>query len=225
MPLLPGSPAIGGGNVALVPTGISTDQRGNPRLLNGKVDIGAFESQGFTLTVTTGSTPQSAASEWPSPTRSASRLQPKTPSNQSTAELSVSSLFRRLTAPRPFSQHPRAVITAGQASITAAPDNVLTANTSQCGCFRGVGFIRPHQHRHAFRQSDREYHDRCPRPRGGCPESARSHRVRQFRYHRKCENHFRPHDLRDRPNNHLSLVARSEQSKTRPRRSQAQLRA
>jgi hypothetical protein len=39
---------------------ISTDQRGQPRKRNGTVDIGAFESQGFTLSAT-GSTSQSAA--------------------------------------------------------------------------------------------------------------------------------------------------------------------
>ena len=54
--LLPGSPAIGAGaSGAGIPT---TDQRGQPR--TGHVDIGAFQSQGFTLNPVTGSTPQSA---------------------------------------------------------------------------------------------------------------------------------------------------------------------
>ncbi len=44
MALLPGSPAIGAGSVALIPAGISTDQRGFARIVNGTVDIGAFES-------------------------------------------------------------------------------------------------------------------------------------------------------------------------------------
>jgi hypothetical protein len=57
MALLPGSPAIGGGKSgANVP---KTDHRGQPR--SGPVDVGAFESQGFTLTPVAGSTPQSAA--------------------------------------------------------------------------------------------------------------------------------------------------------------------
>jgi hypothetical protein len=56
MPLLPGSPAIGGGKSG---TGVPTaDQRYEPR--SGRVDIGAFQSQGFTLTLATGSTPQVA---------------------------------------------------------------------------------------------------------------------------------------------------------------------
>ena len=45
IPLLPGSPAIDAGTSSGAPT---TDQRGENRV--GAVDIGAFESQGFTLT-------------------------------------------------------------------------------------------------------------------------------------------------------------------------------
>ena len=49
MALLPGSPAIDAGNNALIPAGVTTDQRGLPRIVNGTVDIGAFESSGFIL--------------------------------------------------------------------------------------------------------------------------------------------------------------------------------
>ena len=58
--LLPGSLAIGAGSYSLIPLGVSTDERGEPRVVNGTVDIGAFESQGFTLTPVAGSTPQGA---------------------------------------------------------------------------------------------------------------------------------------------------------------------
>jgi hypothetical protein len=54
--LLPGSLAIGKGTAV---DGITTDQRGEP--LASPPDIGAFQSQGFTLTEVAGSTPQSAA--------------------------------------------------------------------------------------------------------------------------------------------------------------------
>src|SRR5262249_49090076 len=49
MPLLPGSPAIDAGTSTGAPT---VDQRGQARV--GAVDIGAFESQGFTIAVTSG---------------------------------------------------------------------------------------------------------------------------------------------------------------------------
>ncbi len=66
--LLPGSPAINAGDncvfdnscaPALV-NAITTDQRGFSRQVNGTVDIGAFESRGFTISTTSG-TPQSTA--------------------------------------------------------------------------------------------------------------------------------------------------------------------
>jgi hypothetical protein len=50
MPLLPGSPALEGGTSTGAP---AVDERGQGRV--GAVDIGAFESQGFTIAVTSGS--------------------------------------------------------------------------------------------------------------------------------------------------------------------------
>ena len=57
IPLLPGSAAIDTGTA--IP-GVSTDQRGLPPS-SATPDIGAFQSQGFTLTVVAGSTPQATA--------------------------------------------------------------------------------------------------------------------------------------------------------------------
>ncbi len=51
--LLPGSPALGAGTAV---SGITTDQRGEP--LDSPPDIGAFQSQGFTLSPVAGSTRQ-----------------------------------------------------------------------------------------------------------------------------------------------------------------------
>jgi hypothetical protein len=45
MALLPGSPALDAGDNALIPAGVTTDQRGAPRIFNGTVDIGAYERQ------------------------------------------------------------------------------------------------------------------------------------------------------------------------------------
>ncbi|WP_165219391.1 Ig-like domain repeat protein [Aquisphaera insulae] len=55
--LLPGSPALGAGAVA---SGITTDQRGKPIRL-ASPDIGAYQSQGFTISAVPGSTPQATA--------------------------------------------------------------------------------------------------------------------------------------------------------------------
>ena len=48
MALLPGSPAIEAGSIDFIPSGVTTDQRGPdyPRIVNGTVDIGAFEFSG-----------------------------------------------------------------------------------------------------------------------------------------------------------------------------------
>ncbi len=58
MALLPGSPAIDAGSNALAVDAsgnpLTTDQRGQPRIVGSAVDIGAFESQGFTLAVAGG---------------------------------------------------------------------------------------------------------------------------------------------------------------------------
>jgi parallel beta-helix repeat protein len=56
MALLPGSAALGAGTAV---KGVTADQRGQP--LDAPPDIGAFQSQGFTLTPLAGSTPQNAA--------------------------------------------------------------------------------------------------------------------------------------------------------------------
>jgi hypothetical protein len=45
MALQSGSPAIDAGINAGIPAGVTTDQRGQPRIVNGIVDIGAFESK------------------------------------------------------------------------------------------------------------------------------------------------------------------------------------
>ena len=77
MALLPGSPAIDAGNNALIPAGVTTDQRGLPRIVNGIVDIGAFESSGFTIAVTSGSGQSQACSRVPRPAgRDGHRQQP-----------------------------------------------------------------------------------------------------------------------------------------------------
>ena len=77
--LLPGCLAIDAGSNNLIPSGINTDQRGQPRVVNGSVDIGAFESQGFTLTPAPGGASQSATAGSRSPIRWPSRSRRTTP--------------------------------------------------------------------------------------------------------------------------------------------------
>ena len=66
MALLPGSPAIGAGSVALAvdPNGnsLTTDQRGEPRIVNGTVDIGAFEAQEASTTTSVSASPTTSVS-------------------------------------------------------------------------------------------------------------------------------------------------------------------
>jgi hypothetical protein len=54
MPPLPGSPALGAGNPAGAP---DTDQRGFKRVVNGRTDIGAFQTQANPFLVTTAADP------------------------------------------------------------------------------------------------------------------------------------------------------------------------
>jgi hypothetical protein len=44
MPPLPGRPALAGGSILLVPSTATTDQRGEPRVVSGTMDIGAVET-------------------------------------------------------------------------------------------------------------------------------------------------------------------------------------
>jgi hypothetical protein len=60
MALLPGSPAIDAGSIAALPAGLTTDQRGLPRVVNGTVDIGAVESPLASLPAPTDLTPSGA---------------------------------------------------------------------------------------------------------------------------------------------------------------------
>ncbi len=46
------SPAINAGDNATLPTGVTTDLDGNPRLVGGTVDLGAYEFQGSAATIT-----------------------------------------------------------------------------------------------------------------------------------------------------------------------------
>jgi hypothetical protein len=111
--LLPGSPAIDAG--LSIPGSVAADQRSEP--MSGQRDIGAFESQGFTLATVPGSTPQSTPIRTAFPRPLAVTVTPNNPAepvdggviafarpanNQASATLSA----------------PSATISGGQAGVT-----------------------------------------------------------------------------------------------------------
>ncbi len=123
MPLLPGSPAIAAGNTALLPAGLTSDQRGLPRVVNGGVDIGAFESEGFTVTALAGSTPQTAqiGTAFARPLGvTVTANNPVEPVNGGIVSFVAHAAANGASALLSASS---AVISGGQASVTAAPDN------------------------------------------------------------------------------------------------------
>ena len=80
--LLPGSPAIDAGDTALAVDAegnpLTTDQRGLPRVVGSAVDIGAFESSGFTLAIVAGND-QSTPITTPFPTALEVSVTPNNP--------------------------------------------------------------------------------------------------------------------------------------------------
>ena len=122
MALLPGSPAINAGtNGPGIPT---TDQRGLGRV--GAVDIGAFESQGFTLTLVAGSTPQTAniGTAFANPLAvSVTANNPVEPVNGGVVTF-VANAGGQWRHGDLLSASASAVIAGGQAAVTAAPNNM-----------------------------------------------------------------------------------------------------
>ena len=117
MALLPGSPAIDAGTSTGAP---STDQRGLGRV--GSTDIGAFESQGFTLATVAGSTPQSTIVTTPFTNPLAVTVtanHPVEPVNGGVIGFTAPSS----SASAMLSGNP-ATISGGQASVTATANNV-----------------------------------------------------------------------------------------------------
>ena len=118
MGLLPGSPAIDAGTTG--PGIPSTDQRGMGRV--GPVDIGAFESQGFTLTLVAGSTAQTARIGAPFANPLAVTVaanKPIEPVNGGAVSF-VANLFNGATG---ILLAPSAVIADGRAADVAGPNN------------------------------------------------------------------------------------------------------
>jgi hypothetical protein len=125
MALLPGSPAIDAGTSG--PNIPTTDQRGADRA--GTVDIGAFESQGFTFAAVSGSTPQTSdiGVTFTNPLAvTVTANNPVEPVDGGVVGFVTNPAANGASAI--FSAH-SAEIASGLAAITAAPDNVLGSYT------------------------------------------------------------------------------------------------
>ena len=117
--LLPGSPAIDAGSNALAVG--TTDQRGQSYV--GTVDIGAFESQGFTLTPVAGSTPQTAVTgnSFANPLGvTVTAKNPVEPVNGGVINFIVP-----LSGPSATLSRPSSTIAGGQASVTATANTIV----------------------------------------------------------------------------------------------------
>jgi parallel beta-helix repeat protein len=122
MALLPGSPAIDAGTSTGAP---ALDQRGQGRV--GAVDIGAFESQGFTFTAVPSGTPQSSdigtafANPLAVSATANNSMEPVDGGIVHFVALPVSGASAILAS--------SAVITGGVGGVTAAPNNFLGSYT------------------------------------------------------------------------------------------------
>jgi hypothetical protein len=124
LPLLPGSPALDAGSnaLALDASGqpLAADQRGSPRTINNTVDIGAVESQGFTLSVLAGAN-QTTPAGTAFPTVLAVRV------TANDAAEPVQGGVVTFTAP---AAGPSAAFASGQATATASIDARGTATAT-----------------------------------------------------------------------------------------------
>jgi hypothetical protein len=131
--LLPGSPAIGAGNNTLIPTGVTTDQRGLPRIVNTVVDIRSFESSGFTIAVISGSGQSTGVlTDFPAPL--VARVKAKNPSEPVAGGL-VKFTPPSSGASATISESPATISSAGKVSVTATANGdvgsyILSATAS-----------------------------------------------------------------------------------------------
>ena len=161
MALLPGSPAIDAGRQRR-PASPRPTSAACGRV--GAVDIGAFESQGFTLTVVPGSTPQTShiGTAFANPLAvSVTANNPVEPVNGGVVTFVAHPAANGATALFSTSS---AVIANGQAAVTAAPNNIDGSYTVVASASGSLRLVRSDQHRHGLRGPGREYDERFPRP-------------------------------------------------------------
>jgi hypothetical protein len=135
MALLPGSPALDAGSNALAvdpSTGLplATDQRGLARVVNGAVDIGAFESRGFTIAVAAGDNQQLAVGAAPVPL---TVLVTANSPGEPVAGGRVTFTAPATGASATLNGSPATIAANGDAGVTAAAGNTLGSYTVTAG--------------------------------------------------------------------------------------------
>jgi hypothetical protein len=125
--LLPGSPAIGAGKNALIPAGVTSDQRGLPRIVSTVVDIGSFESSGFTIAILSGSG-QSAGVLTAFPARLVATVRADNPSEPVAGGL-VRFAPPSNGASATLRESPATIDSVGNVSVTATANGVVGSYT------------------------------------------------------------------------------------------------
>ena len=152
--LLPGSPAIDAGSNALAVDAsgnpLTTDQRGAgyPRVVNGTVDIGAFESHGFTLTPVTGSTPQGTPVNSPFADPLAVIVTANNPAEPVAGGIVTFSAPASGASAGLSTAGPVTIASNGQASVTATANAIggqYTVTASTAGAAVPVSFVLNNQ--------------------------------------------------------------------------------
>jgi uncharacterized protein YgiM (DUF1202 family) len=129
-----GSPAIDAGSNALIPSGVTTDLAGNPRIANGTVDMGAYEfgSAPPTATPTATSTATPTATETSTATATATSTSTATATATETATHTTTATSTATTTTTPTG-------TATETSTpTATPTGTVTASVTPSSTFTGT---------------------------------------------------------------------------------------
>ena len=185
---MPGSLAIDAGSSALAVdangTPLTTDQRGKPRLVGGSVDLGAFESQGFTISATSGGN-QSATvgTNFANPlTVAVTANNAAEPVNGGAVTFTPPSSGASATLPAL-----NATISGGSATVTAAADSqagsyLVTAGVS--GASTSVSFT--------LTNNPGAAHTLAPHLRRWPAEGCRQHRVSRSAHRHRDRRQWQP---------------------------------
>lgn len=132
-------------------TALATDQRGQPRALDGdldataRCDIGAYEAPAGTFVGTTTTTTSSSSSSTSSTTSSTSSTTTSTSSTTTTTVPSLRPGFARACVPSTFfssGSGPKLLVSRGVDDLWLAPPRIVWQDTTPCGVAPGVPSAR-----------------------------------------------------------------------------------